>query len=713
MNEITVESSPELKKIKKSEKRLIDFGLLYHGASLAGHSERYQRGETSHTIHVWWARRPHRTMRSLTYATVAKDLSKESLDIMNNLSSSYNNEATIEKARRSILKGYTHTPRVLDMFGGGGTIPYEALNLGLDSYSIDSNELSVFIQKANLQYLNDIQSNDLIDILESSGQRILKKLEKLTDPIFPKRCRKDGKETTNYLWTYSYPCNECGKYFSLAKRYWISKKKNRNLFLKIEENAEGPQFNIKKGEWIPEQTNWIKRLNKVKCPHCKHENSNISIKKAKDIIAVEVVKNKTGKEFLVGDQLSHKTTQNIKKLENSLLKELNSDLPKSKLPKWSGIVNPALYGIDTHADIFNPRQRVCCLALIKTLKDESIYLKEQKGKSTAKYVISILSGLIDQMVDWNCRMSMWISQNEQVGRAFCGPGISMYWDFNETDPVASGPSNLNAKLKRIIQGFKSINRLPNKGYVKHSTAQNLPFEDEMFDAIITDPPYYDNIFYTILADNFYAWKRILLKHIEPDLFKNENTNFNQELVASAKRSGGNNEAHFNYCKNLNTAVNEAARVLKKNGVMSFIYSHSSVSGWQAIIKSFRHSSMNFTSVQPLSIERKQRPRAIKSDAVNTCMAFIARKSSKEKKIITLNNMIISFKKIVNSHFTKSLNQAGWCDKDIAMGLMAHGVALISNAKYIESTDDVLALSKIEDELKKKFPKFKLTKRKSL
>ena len=330
------------------------------------------------------------------------------------------------------------------MFGGGGTIPYEALNLGLDSYSIDSNELSVFIQKANLQYLNDIKPNDLIDILDGSGQRILKKLKKLTDPIFPKRCREDGKETTNYLWTYSYPCSECGKYFSLAKRYWLSKKKDRNLFLKVEEKPEGPQFSIERGESTLDQTNWVKRLNKVRCPHCKHENSNISIKRAKDVIAVEVVKNKNGKEFFIADQLSHELFQCIKKLEKSLLKELNSSLPKSKLPKWSGIVNPALYGVETHADIFNSRQRVCCLALLKILKDEYVYLSDRRGPSTAKYAISVLSGLIDQMVDWNCRMSMWISQNEQVGRAFCGPGIPMYWDFNETDPIASGPSNLKA-----------------------------------------------------------------------------------------------------------------------------------------------------------------------------------------------------------------------------------------------------------------------------
>ena len=211
MNQAIIGSSPELKKIEDSKKRLIDAGLLHYEASLAGNAERYRRGETSHTIHVWWARRPHIAMRSLTYATVCKGISQKNLDIVNGLSTSHNDDTIIDKARDSILKGYTQIPKVLDMFGGGGTIPYEVLNLGLNSYSIDSNELSIFIQKANLQYLNDVDINDLTDLLERSGQRVLNKLKKLTDSIFPKRMRKDGRETTNYLWTYSYPCDRCKK----------------------------------------------------------------------------------------------------------------------------------------------------------------------------------------------------------------------------------------------------------------------------------------------------------------------------------------------------------------------------------------------------------------------------------------------------------------------------------------------------------------------
>ena len=272
MDELLIESCPELLRIEETKKRLVDTGLLHHETSLAGNSERYRRGETSHTIHVWWARRPHVAMRSLIYATVCKNLSNANIDMMNNLSLYYNDEKIIQDARDEILKGYSETPKILDMFGGGGTIPYEALNLGLDSYSIDSNELSVFIQKANLQYLNRIDVDNLVDVLESSGRRVIDRLKELTAPMFPNRVREDGKETINYLWSYSYKCEKCNDFFYLGKRYWLSKKNGKNLFLKVKETPQnGPQFSIGKGEELPKQTNWIKRFNEIKCPHCKHK----------------------------------------------------------------------------------------------------------------------------------------------------------------------------------------------------------------------------------------------------------------------------------------------------------------------------------------------------------------------------------------------------------------------------------------------------------
>ncbi len=61
-------------------------------------------------------------------------------------------------------------------------------------------------------------------------------------------------------------------------------------------------------------------------------------------------------------------------------------------------------------------------------------------------------------------------------------------------------------------------------------------------------------------------------------------------------------------ENIGKAINEAARVLKPDGVFSFIYSHSSFNGWEALIRAYRPTNLFITSVQPLSIKRRQRPR---------------------------------------------------------------------------------------------------------
>ena len=76
INKIKIDSetnyaSPQIANLPQNvEKRLIDSGMLHYEASVAGYNERYKRGQTSHTVHVWWARRPHSAMRALVFATV-------------------------------------------------------------------------------------------------------------------------------------------------------------------------------------------------------------------------------------------------------------------------------------------------------------------------------------------------------------------------------------------------------------------------------------------------------------------------------------------------------------------------------------------------------------------------------------------------------------------------------------------------------------------
>jgi len=353
------------------------------------------------------------------------------------------------------------------------------------------------------------------------------------------------------------------------------------------------------------------------------------------------------------------------------------------------------------------------LLLIKALRDEYEHLRATKSDDVANATIGLLSGLIDQLIDWNSRLSMWIPQNEQVGRGFCGPGIAMLWDYAETDPVSKGPGNLWAKLDRIEAGSLAISSLRKTCTVQQAPAQQLPYPNGFFDAIVTDPPYYDNIYYNVLSDFFFAWKRLLLAAIEPNLFKNSQTDSKHELVASAFRSGSAAKAHEDYCEQLGLAICEAERVLKVDGVFSLLYSHSSLNGWAALVRAYRQSKLRITSVQPLSIERKQRPRAMTSAAVNTCVIFVSHKDALGKPKVSIQSLCNDLRQAAVS-LKFNLEKAGWQSEDIALAAYAQSVALLANASSVTGCkNDLEALKILERVIKETMPEFKVATRTSL
>ena len=708
-------SSPAISEIPEHEIRLIDQGMLHYESSVAGFNERYHRGETSHTIHVWWARRPHSAMRSVVYASLCKDTSEHSADLMAKLAMAPTEEL-FNEARTILASGYAEAPRVLDMFAGGGTIPFEAKRLGCDTYSTDANQLSVFIQKCNLLYPSMIDFEQAKRQVAISGKSVLDRLKRRTDWLYPQRAASDEK-CFGYIWSYSMTCEKCGYEFYLTKRKWLSKKAGKHIAIEMgDDKTEAKEtLSLCDSSEPTYEPHWRGRSLVAVCPKCGCEHDHPNAMNCKDVIIANVVQNDTkGKHFVCppsDNQLPR--IESMASAEDELLRSIGMSLPNSILPKWSGIVNPAMSGIETHSDFVNRRQRLLLLYLIDELKREYETLR-LGDEETAKFTIGMLSSLIDQVVDWNCRLSMWIPQNEQVGRAFCGPGIAMYWDYAETDQLLDGPANLWSKLNRIIKGVESIEHVPGDISVRKAAAQSLPFEDDYFDAIITDPPYYDNIYYSILADFFYVWKRPLLQLIEPELFADEKTDYDNELVASTRRAGSIEKAFTNYCDELNKAFSEVARTLKPDGVFSFVYSHASIDAWLAVINAYRTANFEISSVQPLSIERKGRPRAMTSQAINTCMTFVARRRIGDRKKTNVDD-IRSFLDNTAIPFGKNLvTELGWTTEDAGMAAIACLVGKIANCDLSENdSSEKELLMALADRVQSEFDGFKLVNRASL
>ena len=565
-------------------------------------------------------------------------------------------------------------------------------------------------------YADKVDMKKAEKLTDSIGTQILNNLYKKTEWLYPLRSSSEGK-SFGYMWSYETTCPHCNKSFLLIKRPWLSTKKKRNLsFKSIDcETYEDVTIESSDGDALF-RPHWQRGTGVLYCPYCGELLEKPDIKKCTDkLLATISTRESSGKDFSIVKDPSGivPSIEEIHREEAKVLKQINCVLPDSILPCWSGVVNPALYGVTTHADFLNPRQRLVLVYLIQELLEAFNELKKD-DENMAKFVIGVLSSLIDQVVDWNCRLSMWIPGNEQVGRAFCGPGIAMLWDYVETDQVMHGPANLWDKLKRIVQGVKSFEGSTGNITIEHAHAQSLPFENDFFDAIVTDPPYYDNIYYSILADFFYAWKKLLLEKVEPSLFANRITDCKYELVASSRRVEEGESPHESYCQQLEMAFSEAARVIKNDGIFSFVYSHSSVNGWEAVVRAYRHSPFVITSVQPLSIERKGRPRAVMSQAINTCMTFVARKDNKEKVPICIDNLLALTEEYAQSFGVPLMEQSGWMGADAGLATLACIIGKIANASHVEGCEnDFDAILKCSKIVKTHFPEFTIKVRDSI
>jgi len=374
-------SKPDLSDLHP--RRLIEKEMILYHASVAGFNERYRHGETSHTIHVWWARRPHSAMRALIFATLCKEVSEKSFQILCEIGNSpCVSDTIINNAKQMLLSQYKEKPRLLDMFGGGGTIPFEAIQLGADTYSVDSNELSVFIQRSLLSYSRNLKSENIISLLKNSGERVLNRLTEQTDILYPMRHYSDYPVPYAYLWSYSLSCPKCNYKYFLVKRAWLSKKKGKIRAIMPEDSDKEQMLSfhtVDSGYKYPSV--WNRRT--AICPGCKHIKEKVNIKECHDEMVAMIQPlngKKRGKEFMPPVGKAMPDSEIIKEIEKKVLSDLNAELPDSELPIWSGIVNPAIYGMKSHADVLNPRQRVVMLLLIKALKDEYYHLIQNESQ---------------------------------------------------------------------------------------------------------------------------------------------------------------------------------------------------------------------------------------------------------------------------------------------------------------------------------------------
>lgn len=140
------------------------------------------------------------------------------------------------------------------------------------------------------------------------------------------------------------------------------------------------------------------------------------------------------------------------------------------------------------------------------------------------------------------------------------------------------------------------------------------------DFVITDPPFFDNVHYSELADFFFAWQQL-----EPSPFtKNRPTTRHPEEVqdVSVKQ----------FSAKLRVVFSECCRVLKEDGLLVFSYHHSRADGWTALADAVLEAGLSFVNCHPVKAEMSVAvPKSQAKEPIQLDMLLVCRKQPADKR----------------------------------------------------------------------------------
>ena len=455
-----------------------------------------------------------------------------------------------------------------------------------------------------------------------------------------------------YLWTRTVRCKNpsCGATVPLVRQTWLCKKKDRYVALKmvVPKGEKRVRFEVAETEsekGLGFDPAAFSKGGNATCPFCgtvadadyvqtRGKEKRVGAQLMAVVCTQPVIKGKTylSASDLPVDYLPDE--QMIRQQINDLCKRTGLTVPHEPIsplrpsPNARGLSAVTRHGLTTFADLFTLRQIFCLLHIIAKVHEvehETSRLGYSEERKRA--IIAFLACVVDKVSDYSSTLCAWHYNNEQVGHSFGRQALPMVWDFVETNILMGTSGSWSGMLESSLTAIPPcVEGIARSGLVLRGSATIPPWSDAFFDAVITDPPYYDNVPYADISDFFYVWLKRTIGHLYPEHFATELTPKKTEATALSSRYGGDMaKANAEYERMMLESFRQACRVLKPDGQMVVVYAHKTTLGWATLVDAMRRAGFTVTEAWPLDTEMGARLLAMDTAALASSISLVARK----------------------------------------------------------------------------------------
>ena len=654
-------------------------------AALGEESVRERRSMTAlpptYYLHVWWARRPLVASRAAILASLLPaDADREKfmhvlgihgdpVAAKKRIAIATRKGERLGAAAYGYLRAFGYTPdnqdriwlaensvngaTVVDPTAGGGSVPFEAVRLGLKTLANDLNPVAVLIERATIDWPT-IHGIALKGAVEGLGGEFTAEVRKRLVGVFPSE-PDDNTRPDGYLWARTITCPYCDGRVPLSPN-WRLAPDGTGVRLKPElgsgPGSEGRICSFEIVQSAKEQSEGTVARGAGTCPYpdCSRVIDGDEIKRqaqagqmGEQLFAVVYKKRvekilKSGKrgkdKWVRGYRSPRPEDDNSAEIQARLAEKLPEwetldMVPSETIPDGNKTTEPQRYGMNVWRDLFSPRQLLCHGTSVEVFR-EMLAADRTEGKldELRQAAYGYLALTLDTLLNYNNRSGRWDNTTGRVRSIFDRHDFAFVWSYAEMAPLISGVGydwaidktakcirelvalirpDADSKIGNLFDDANAAEYTPPPVTITCKPGDSLDhIEDGSIDVVVMDPPYYANVMYAELSDFFYVWLKRTAGHVFPELFRRHLTDKDNEAVANPARFKGEKGAGAlagrDYQERMASIFAECRRTLKPGGIMTLMFTHKKVEAWDALTKGLMEAGFVISASWPIHTE---------------------------------------------------------------------------------------------------------------